>query len=596
MKPDSEWSTLKLKRLKNMNALFYTRLKFLISIPAYLVVIAAFGSSSPLPGDSVTAYRIRTDFKSDLDEDLGWGAGISESATINADSPFRIRFEVESNGSRYRRQYSLQYRKNNGEWYYVEAHHFPYPSAKSPSTSIVGCDFFFFGEDAEDLIKVSRLPNKFGAGITLSPTSPAWDEPNASSEWEWALVIRRFSDGPKLANTSDVFSFRMVDQRGTPLSGPAAEIEVQVPDYHVGGTFVETPAQIGPWEAPNGDLYFIMEPAETDNVFMMVKSSDQGKSWQEIDAENRPSIADLEGVASDVASDGTIHILHETSDAVYYHAFCMSGHPDSPDKWVKKDELVSFIEEPPVQVVDVSYRSNDTLVGVYANGSKLYYQIRTIEGKWDPSIAVDPGAPMPQTNPSLVSMPDGTVGIAYKSGDGKGWYRELTGENRLTQPEFISENLGTQEDASMAILPLLYDDETKILYTIFRKEDLHLYLGSRKEGSTWSRVLKISTDPVVTNAVDSDQVGADAVISDGKIYALYISDKDRSLYLSTVSLSKNLSWQTKLIADGMDACWVRGQVLHSFEESPVYGVIYDGGSKGGSGFNRFLKIQLPASR
>ena len=124
--------------------------------------------------DRVTAFRIRADFNSDLDEDFGWGAAINEAPTQTVDSPFRIRFEVESDTTTNRRQYSLQYRRNNGPWQYLEAHDFPYPSAASPSMSIMGCEAFFYGEEADDLIAISNLPDDTGAGICLSPTTPGW--------------------------------------------------------------------------------------------------------------------------------------------------------------------------------------------------------------------------------------------------------------------------------------------------------------------------------------------------------------------------------------------------------------------------------------
>jgi hypothetical protein len=65
-------------------------------------------------------------------------------------------------------------------------------------------------------------------------------------------------------------------------------LRMVIPPGHVGGTFVETPGRIGPWQASNGDLYFIMEPAETDNLFMMIKSTDDGATWREVDGARRP--------------------------------------------------------------------------------------------------------------------------------------------------------------------------------------------------------------------------------------------------------------------------------------------------------------------
>ncbi len=73
---------------------------------------------------------------------------------------------------------------------------------------------------------------------------------------------------------------------------------------------------------------------------------------------NRPAADDLEGVASDLAR-GLIHILHQTSDAVWAHAFRTSDHPANPDTWDIRHELVASPEEPPVRVASIAVRSID---------------------------------------------------------------------------------------------------------------------------------------------------------------------------------------------------------------------------------------------
>ena len=60
------------------------------------------------------------------------------------------------------------------------------------------------------------------------------------------------------------FELRMVDAGGAAFGGSRNPVlRLTIPPGHIGGTFVETPGRIGPWQAHNGDLYFIMEPAET---------------------------------------------------------------------------------------------------------------------------------------------------------------------------------------------------------------------------------------------------------------------------------------------------------------------------------------------
>ena len=289
------------------------------------------------------------------------------------------------------------------------------------------------------------MPPNPGAGISLAPTTPGWypePETGASAEWEFALVVRRWSDGPQLVRDGDRFSLRIVDHMGRPLAGPVPEFSVNVPEGHLGGTFVETPARIGPYENNKGELYFIMEPTETDNIFMMVKSTDGGQSWFEADAENRPQISDLEGVGSVLSADGIIHIVHEISEAVYHHAFATSGHSEKKDRWILDSHLITSIDEPPTQTADITIRPDGSILTVFASGDMLQYSILESNGKWSKAAYLSHKHPAGFSNPSLVCLPDGSVDIAYKSMDGKGWHRQILPDNSLTPPQQFADNLG----------------------------------------------------------------------------------------------------------------------------------------------------------
>jgi hypothetical protein len=544
--------------------------------------------------DRVSAFRVRSDFDMDLDEDLGWATDINSAPSQIVDSPFRIRFEVETDASVYRRQYSLQYRWNDGSWMYIDSHEFPYESSASPTMSIVGCDAFYYGEEADDLIAVSKMPANPGAGIQLAPTTPGWfpePESGASAEWEFALVIRRWADGPQLVKDGDRFSLRMVDHLGRPLSGPMPEFSVNVPKGHLGGTFVETPARIGPYENSNGDLYFIMEPTETDNVFMMVKSVDGGQSWFEVDEENRPQISDLEGLGSVMTEDGIIHIVHQISEGVYHHAFATAEHPESKDRWIVDSHLITTHDEPPTQTADVALRPDGSLVAVFAAGEQLQYSMLEPNGSWSKSKNLNHEYLAGFTNPSLVCLPDGTVEIAYKSLDGKGWSRQLLPENTLTPPQLFASNLGTTVNEHIAILPLVYLPEKKTTVAVFRQDDGFLYLSHKNNRNAWSKPMRVSDSPVVINAVDSEQTGADVVVFNDQLIISWIAEENRSIHLTRIT-DFNAKPESKLMVSDIDGSWVRGNVLYNQQNSPVYGIVYDAGSKGGSGFNRYISISL----
>lgn len=594
------WLILLTLHSELINIICYNQLhKMKLNKLTFTLVVLLFlgGTLYSQSKDKVTAYRFRADFKADLDEDTGWAADINIAPTLTVDTPFRVRFETETDGSEFMRQYSLQYRINGGDWMYMEAEEFPYESTNSPIASIVSCENMFIGEEAEDLLPVSKLPSAIGAGISLSPVTPRWTpktKGGESAEWEWAVVIRHWSDGPYQVKDGDRFSLRMVDRLEQPLIGLLPEFTVEVPEYHLGGTFVETPARIGPWETANGNLYYIMEPTETDNVFMMMKSTDEGKTWAEIDSKNRPSIADLEGVASVMTADGIIHIAHQTSDEVIHHAFATTDNKLNADKWIINSDIISLPIEPPTQVVDVAARPDGSLVAIFGADDKLHLSVRYVEGKWGKEFPLDIDKPYWQTSPAVIARPNGIVDIAYKTLYGNGWYRQLLTDGTLTKPVQIAEELGTTEDESISILPLIFIPETNTLVVVYRNMNGYLYMTSKTNNNDWSEPLKVSDREVVTNPVDSDQVAADVVAYNGRVYVSFIAEENRNIYLSTIDMndkSNNIP-QIRRIVGEIDGSWVRGQVLHNQQNSPVYGLTYDAGSKGGSGFNKYLAIPL----
>ena len=578
----------------------------IINLPLSSNVLVAFGHNQPYKttetcyqqptksGDSITAFRFRSDFNSRLDKNTGWAAATNQAPNQTVDTPFRLRFEVESDTGTYRRQYSLQYKWNDDPWRYVEAHEFPYPSMETPPLSIVGCNAFYYGQAAGNLIPHSTLPANPGAGVSLAPTSPGWNPHpanGASAEWEWALVIRHWADGPEVVKDGDTFSIRMVDQRGLPLAGTYPSFTVSVPAKHLGGTFVETPARIGPFENSQGHLYFIMEPTETDNRFMMLKSTDYGDSWFEIDAENRPGKGDLEGVGAVMSPGGIIHMVHQKGQDVYYHAFATIDHSTKGDQWVTDSDLLADLEKPPVQTADIALRPDGSIVVVYGVGQNLHARIREANGKWLKAFPLDATKTIGLTSPSLICRPDGIVDIAYKSTDGKGWVRQLLKDNTLTSPQIFAYNLGTTEYETIAILPLIYLNDPGTTVIAFRQTDGYLYLCRRLQDNKWSEPFRASDRPVITNAVDSDQAGADAVSFEGKIYLSFISQDTRELYLSVITDFENAPSSTKVVSN-IEGSWVRGQILMHQPNSPCYGIIYDSGSQGGSGFNRYISLPL----
>lgn len=462
----------------------------------------------------------------------------------------------------------------------------------SPRVSIVSSPMYEYGDPTEDLIDGSSLPFSGGQGISYGATTPEWAASNAHGEWEFPIVVRYFSDGAKRNVTGDTFEFRLVNDAGEPISAEATpSVTTEVPKGHLGGTFVETPVRVGPWEASNGDLYVLMEPSETDNMMMTVKSEDGGKSWFEVDGENRPETGDLEGVAQVLAGD-QIHTLHQTSDHVFQHVFRTSDHPSKPDTWAFTDERLASPVEPPVQVADLAVRSDGSIVGVYGNLEKVLYKVRSPKGEWGEETIVDPEDDRDLSGPVVTLGKDDTVHFAYTGIDGTAWYRQIRPNGKMTERQKLSSEMGTTVESAGGVLPLVYLPESDTVSIIYRLDNGELWERAANSDGDLSEPQQVTSHAVVTNAADAEQAGADAVGYGSSVHVLYIEEGTGRIYHTY--RGKDGEWQDPEVeVDGVDALWVRGQVVKQSDQGAAYGYVYDAGSYGGSGMIKYDEVPLP---
>jgi hypothetical protein len=550
------------------------------------------GDSAPkIHPEAQVSFRVRSDFTAKLNADRGWAGALNENTTVYADYPFRIRFEVEvAPGKEIDRSFRLQYRRNGGDWTNLAAHNFPAPGKATPRVSIVAARAFKDGTATKNLLAGSAAPFAGGAGVALAAATPTWKGTTGHGEWEWALVIRRYADGPLTNEPADSFEFRMVEADGRPFAAyknPVLKLAVR--EGHLGGTFVETPGRIGPWQASNGDLYFIMEPAETNNLFMMVTSRDGGRTWNEVDGASRPRARDLEGVPSQLVGH-TIHILHQSA-VVHYHSFRTADHPTHPDTWDVRGELVASPGRPPTQVVSPVVRSDGSVVAFYAGPSKVHMKIRAPGGKWGDETVIDDGLTPDLSGPVAVLGAKDVVHLAYTGADGTAWYRRLLPDGKFTARQQVATGLGTSAPERISILPLVYLPKTNTVVILYRLATGRLWERRVINDGEITRPVMVSDRDVIQNAVDSHQTGADAIAHGTTVHVLFIERSSGSIF-STRSDAAG-AWQPSTPqVDGIRGQWIRGSLLRRKDSASVYGYVYDAGSRGGSGMNRFAEVVL----
>ena len=517
-------------------------------------------SQTVAPNLEWLAFRVRNDATALLNADTGWAAPENSAADIQYDQPFRFRIQVRSTVSPPEGHLlRLQYRRNGETWHPLGFARFPYPDFATPVVSVIATEAYTQGEETERLLGAADLAWDDGAGINAVDSTPVWRTTNDALEWEWPLVIRRFSDGPNFAEDGDIVELRVVDGQGRALAGQQrAELRMTAAPGHLGGTFIETPNRIGPYQSAAGHLYFFMEPSETDNWFMAVKSTDAGLSWREVDGNKRPDTGDLESVAS-AQTGSVIHLIHQVSREVFYHAFQMDDAGSAQGQWLVTDESIATPDEPPTQFADLVARSDGSLVTLYGGAQRLFMQSRSAQGVWGQPQEIDSDVPPGLSGPVMAIAADDTITMAYTGRDGSGFVRHLRADGLLSARQVFSANLGTSDDENGAIVPMVVFPETGETVLIYREQTGFLFERRFSSDGLLSAPAQVAQNTVITNAVDSEQVGADLVLHDSRLHLLFIDAQSRSIFYMRSSAMGNWS-APQAVVENIQAAWVRGSV------------------------------------
>lgn len=573
--------------------LHYCHRIFALTVLALLLSDCAVTNDSAVsaPDVRVTAFRVRADASLPVNADRGWAAMENQSASLFYDEPFRLRVQVVADAAGPQGHVlGLQYRRQGEPWLPLGFADFPYPGFATPEASVISIAAYVHGEETERVLGADSIDWDDGAALNGVASTPVWRTVGDAVEWEWPIVIRRFSDGPGFAEDGLAFEFRVVDGLGRALPGAGpVSVSLNAAAGHLGGTFIETPGRIGPYQNEAGHLYFFMEPSETDNRFMAVRSTDFGRSWREVDGANRPVADDLEGVAA-TRIGSTVHLLHQVTEEVFYHAFKL-GDEESAGAWLVNSESIATPAEPPTQYAALTARSDGSLVVFYAGPRELYLQIRSAEGRWSQPAAVGTHTSAILSGPVLANGPGDVVSLAYTAQDGRGYVRHYLPDGSLTPAQLVSTNLGIEDPENGAILPLTVFPETGTTAIVYREADGYLYERRLSRERQLSPAVRISDHVVVTDAVDSEQAGADLVRYGNSLHLLFIADESRSIYHT--HSERQGEWSAPVpVVENIDGSWVRGSIHSDANRNPVYGFVYDAGSRGGSGFNRYFAIPL----
>jgi hypothetical protein len=260
----------------------------------------------------------------------------------------------------------------------------------------------------------------------------------------------------------------------------------------------------------------------------MIKSTDDGRTWHEIDGVNRPKTDDLESVDSRLVGN-TIHIIHQVTESVLYHTFRTSDHPTHPDTWAIRDEVAGSVDAI-AQTASMEVRSDGSIAAFYLGQEKLHYSTRSTDGTWSEVRTIDPEIQPNQAGPQSIAGKNDIIHLAYYGTDGTIWYRQFLPGNTFTQRLLLAEGAGKSRAEYGTVLPLLYNHQKDEVIIVYRLETGNLWERRITSDGSPTEAVMISDLKVVTDAVDSQQSGADAVLHDDAVYVLFIEESSRSIF------------------------------------------------------------------
>jgi hypothetical protein len=142
----------------------------------------------------------------------------------------------------------------------------------------------------------------------------------------------------------------------------------------------------------------------------------------------------------------------------------------------------------------------------------------------------------------------------------------------------------------VSVLPLVHLPASDTLVVIYRLPTGHLWERRIVREGSPTAARQVTDRPVIQNAVDSQQPGADVVADGDALHVVFIDQGARHIYSTRESGG---AWSpSTLRVDRILGSWLRGSVYTRPDGSRVYGYVYDAGSDGGAGMNRFAEIVL----
>jgi len=605
---DEEWTELQFA-IDPSNAIFDQQYEFQL----YDITNgAAVGSAGALITMQVappveinqTSFRVRSDDSQALNEPtVGWAGAQSADVSIDLGQRFRIRFEIEeSAGSTFNTAVKLQHNKNTGGW--VDT--YSYPDIDPLANPVVWCRE---SDTYTDLDPTTNLLTGSAESFTAGYGNDDAACP-AISLHEFVIVIPTLYDGAARNIVGDEFDFRLVEDDGTPFTGSYDNPRITMthrPGY-IGGTGIESPGFIGPVKDGNGNLYWACEPSETDPLVIMLKSTDGGGEWLEMDGAGRPTTEDFESGAVALVDD-VLHLVIDNGDNATYHQFNVSSNGTTPDTWVVVDQEIAAYANTD-QSGAVQACSDGTVVAFYrktVGNEGIYFKRRSAGGTWGGETELDTTASTEFTAVMTVLGENDLIHIFYKDDTNLlVLHKSLTiGDSLSAAEEVISDASDTGGGQNWAMTNAVYWDSSgveKIMILVMDDTNEYLYSVVIEDDGTPGTPKLVDAVVVANNAGGMGTRQPNAMLA--------VDPATNTLYCYYTDLATFDIWKIENVDDGTweadptemhDEVFcevIRGNVFtHSAGNgsATVVGYIWENDSAGLTGYQEYSEYELAAS-
>lgn len=565
------------------------------------------------PTYNQTAFRIRAGDTVGINVDSDWAAAQNVNATINCHHRFRIRIEMEEDASvGGSKQFELRFSHNSGAYTLCEYYNLADAAGNTITPRVWVGESSEYADGAATTNELTGNAKTFVAGDgNEDPLTAAIDLNNEHTEWEFTIVIPTFwaATSNNQNVDTDTFDFRLYESGGTVFDtyDETPRITLNVPDFYIGGTYVETPNTIGPFVDGNQNLYFAIEnaadgtPASTAGLWAMIKSTDNGASWTEQDRAGAPGQNDLEAVDI-VQVDDTLHTLHHRGPQVNYNTFHMSSHGTTPDTWVINEEDIITITEPTQQSCAITVMSDGDVWAFFTRDVSATQEVSYVRrnGTWGSATDVDTGSNNFVSVTAVLGDNDLTH-IFYKDQNGHDiFHRTLSAASSLSGPDTVTTD--AHQNGRHPFAPAIYYDDGGV-------EVIVIAYAEQTDGQMYTRYYRDNTpqSPTVAsdNAVEvsppsgptSEQPVAFIANNGTNVFLRYSHATNNDIYEDENADEGGWGTDTAELT-GIKTIYVRGRVIvHSggtvlgyiYEDSEDTGVVNtDGGFTGGIKYGEFV--------